>query len=115
MLGSHKHSMIPPQRACLASPRRVAHPARRHLAAFARFLHALPASWHVALHALWDGIFGGARGFLDAVWLGADLRPMAAAALEGYHGAGIGRTLVVASGRGTVPACCAMKRWGLSA
>ena len=55
-------------------------------------------------------ILGGYRGYLDVVWLGADLRPMVHAAMEAYHGAGIGRTLVVASGRGTVPACVAMKR-----
>ena len=43
-------------------------------------------------------------GYLDETWLGADLRPLVAAAREHYRGARLGRTLVVASGRGAVPA-----------
>ena len=87
---------------------RVSDPVLGYLACVARWIRALPASWHVEFHALWDRVFGA--GYMDVVWLGADLRPMVSAALEAYHGAGVGRTIVVASGRGTVPACCAMRR-----
>jgi hypothetical protein len=51
-----------------------------YLAYVARVIRALPAAWHVALHAVWDGIFscvgggaggaaGGGGGYLDVVGL----------------------------------------------
>ena len=79
-----------------------------YLARLAGWIRALPASWHVWLHAAWDVVFPS--GHLDETWLGADLRPLVAAAMEHHRDARLGRTLVVASGRGAVPACVAMKR-----
>jgi len=74
-----------------------------------RLVRSLPASWHVRLHALFEALAGGPSALGDVIFLGADLRGVARRALAA-RAEGLGRTLVLASGRGTVPACAALKR-----
>ena len=74
-----------------------------------RLVRSLPASWHVRLHALVEALAGGPSALGDVIFLGADLRGVARRALAA-RAEGLGRTLVLASGRGTVPACAALKR-----
>jgi mitochondrial fission protein ELM1 len=68
----------------------------------------LPASLHVRLHALWERVFG-AR--FDDVWLGADLAQVTAALRNLPQNSGRkAKTLVLASGRGAIPAAAAVRR-----
>ena len=89
----------------------------------AKLLRLLPASLHVRLHALWERAFD-AR--FDEVWLGANLAKVAAAlrvhANKRAPGDDAGdaaattrantstKTLVLACGRGAVPAAAAVRR-----
>ena len=82
-------------------------PCRAYSAA-AKLLRLLPASLHVRLHALWERVFG-AR--FDEVWLGADLAEVTAALRNLPQDSGRkAKTLVLASGRGTIPAAAAVRR-----
>ena len=88
--------------------RRRVHPMPRAYSAAAKLLRLLPASLHVRLHALWERVFG-AR--FDDVWLGADLAQVTAALRNLPRNSGRkAKTLVLASGRGAVPAAAAVRR-----
>ena len=111
-------------------------PMPRAQSAAAKLLRLLPASLHVRLHALWERAFG-AR--FDEVWLGADLAEVAAALRDARDANALGddagnaeatprrkrkntvcreekapcannKTLVLACGRGAVPAAAAVRR-----
>jgi mitochondrial fission protein ELM1 len=111
-------------------------PMPRAQSAAAKLLRLLPASLHVRLHALWERAFG-AR--FDEVWLGADLAEVAAALRDARDSNVLGedagnaeatprrkrkntvcreekapcadnKTLVLACGRGAVPAAAAVRR-----
>lgn len=112
-------------------------PMPRAQSAAAKLLRLLPASLHVRLHALWERAFG-AR--FDEVWLGADLAEVAAALRDARDANVLGedagnaeatprrkrkntvcreekgflkadnKTLVLACGRGAVPAAAAVRR-----
>ena len=87
-------------------------PLPRYSEALAKALHRfVPVAWHVAAHALWEFAWHvfGYHGVCDRVWLGVELAPMVSAVNEAYR-VNRTRTLVVASGRGTVPSIVAMKR-----
>ncbi len=88
--------------------RRRVHPMPRACSAAAKLLRLLPASLHVRLHALWERVFG-AR--FDEVWLGADLAQVTAALRNLPQNSGRkAKTLVLASGRGAIPAAAAVRR-----
>jgi hypothetical protein len=88
--------------------RRRDHPMPRACSAAAKLLRLLPASLHVRLHALWERVFG-AR--FDDVWLGADLAQVTAALRNLPRNSGRkAKTLVLASGRGAIPAAAAVRR-----
>jgi len=88
--------------------RRRVHPMPRACSAAAKLLRLLPASLHVRLHALWERVFG-AR--FDEVWLGADQTQVAAALRNLPQNSGRkAKTLVLASGRGAIPAAAAVRR-----
>ena len=88
--------------------RRRDHPMPRACSAAAKLLRLLPASLHVRLHALWERVFG-AR--FDDVWLGADLAQVTAALRNLPQNSGRkAKTLVLASGRGAIPAAAAVRR-----
>ena len=88
--------------------RRRVHPMPRAYSAAAKLLRLLPASLHVRLHALWERVFG-AR--FDDVWLGADLAQVTAALRNLPQNSGRkAKTLVLASGRGAIPAAAAVRR-----
>ena len=112
-------------------------PLPRAQSVLAKLLRLLPASLHVRLHELWERAFG-ARS--DAAWLGADLAEVAAAlrlhanapeaddagdteattranpptrtreAHETHETHETHKTLVLACGRGAVPAAAAVRR-----
>ena len=101
------HSMGARELVKRGGPRQA--PLPRYSEALAKALHRfVPVAWHVAAHALWDRVFGY-HGVCDRVWLGVELAPMVKAVNEAYR-VNRTRTLVVASGRGTVPSIVAMKR-----
>ena len=101
------HSMGARELVKRGGPRQA--PLPRYSEALAKALHRfVPVAWHVAAHALWDRVFGY-HGVCDRVWLGVELAPMVSAVNEAYR-VNRTRTLVVASGRGTVPSIVAMKR-----
>jgi len=88
--------------------RRRVHPMPRACSAAAKLLRLLPASLHVRLHALWERVFG--KRF-DEVWLGADLAKVTAALRNLPQNSGRkAKTLVLASGRGAIPAAAAVRR-----
>jgi mitochondrial fission protein ELM1 len=88
--------------------RRRVHPMPRACSAAAKLLRLLPASLHVRLHALWERVFG--KRF-DEVWLGADQTQVAAALRNLPQNSGRkAKTLVLASGRGAIPAAAAVRR-----
>lgn len=88
--------------------RRRVHPMPRACSAAAKLLRLLPASLHVRLHALWERVFG--KRF-DEVWLGADLAQVTAALRNLPQNSGRkAKTLVLASGRGAIPAAAAVRR-----
>ena len=88
--------------------RRRVHPMPRVHSAAAKLLRLLPASLHVRLHALWERVFGA---HFDEVWLGADLAEVTAALRNLPQDSGRkAKTLVLASGRGAIPAAAAVRR-----
>jgi mitochondrial fission protein ELM1 len=88
--------------------RRRVHPMPRACSAAAKLLRLLPASLHVRLHALWERVFG--KRF-DEVWLGADQTQVTAALRNLPQNSGRkAKTLVLASGRGAIPAAAAVRR-----
>lgn len=100
------HSMGARQLVKRGGPRQA--PLPSYLECIARLISRLPVAWRVSLHALWDRIFSQS-GVGDRVWLGADLAPMTRQAMEAYSRDRT-RTLVVSSGRSTVPASAALRR-----
>jgi len=100
------HSMGARQLVKRGGPRQA--PLPSYLECIARLVARLPVAWRVSLHAMWDRIFSQS-GVGDRVWLGADLAPMTRGAMEAYRRDRT-RTLVVSSGRSTVPASAALRR-----